>query len=128
MAFYAAAFGAEEAFRLANPNGSIAHAEFAIGGTRVMIADEHPDFGALSPQAIGGSPVKLHIAVDDAAAALARAEAAGATVVRPVTEEFYGERTAMVADPFGYSWFLAEKTEEVSPEEMQARWSAVMEG
>lgn len=126
IAFYAAAFGAEEVFRLSEPSGKVGHAELRILGATIMLADEYPDFGALSPHSIGGCPVKLHLAVPDADAAVARAVAAGATLLRPVRDEFYGERTGTVADPFGYSWQLATAIEAVSPAEMQRRWDAMM--
>jgi PhnB protein len=125
--FYREAFGAVEAYRLTEPGGRLGHAEITIGNTRLMLADEYPDFGALSPQTIGGSPVKLHVQVPDADAAIARAVAAGATILRPAKNEFYGFRSGMVADPFGFSWLLATQIEEVSPEEMQKRWSAIFE-
>jgi PhnB protein len=126
--FYQNAFGAAELFRLTEPGGKIGHAEVAVGNSVFMLSDEYPDFGALSPQTIGASPVKLHLAVPDADAAVERALNAGATLVRPVVDEFYGERTGMVADPFGYHWFIAAPKEVVSPEEMQRRWSSQLAG
>lgn len=125
IAFYERAFGATEIVRLTDPRGKVGHAELAIGDSVMMLADEHPDFGALSPGTIGGSPVKFHLAVADADAAMERALQAGATLVRPVEDQFYGERSGMVADPFGYSWYLAQHKEDVSPNEMQRRWSAI---
>lgn len=122
--FYRRAFGAEELFRLVGPDGRIGHAEIRIGQSVIMLADEYPDFGALSPQSIGGSPIKLHIKVENVDAYVAHAVAAGATIVRPVRDEFYGDRTGMVADPFGYSWFVSTVKEVVSPAEMQRRWTA----
>ena len=121
--FYRAVFGAEERFRLTDPQGRVSHAEIAIGASTIMLADEHPDFGALAPAAFGGSPVKLHVQVDDADAVVARAAEAGATVLRPVKDEFYGERTGMIADPFGHAWYVATPKEAVGVEEMQRRWS-----
>jgi PhnB protein len=126
--FYTRALGATELFRLTDTAGKIGHAEMEVAGAMFMLADEFPDFGALSPHTIGGSPVKLHLAVDDAEGAAARAEEAGATLLRAAKDEFYGERVAMVADPFGYTWFLAQKIEEVAPAEMQRRWTAALEG
>ena len=122
--FYQNAFGAEELFRLSDPGGKIGHAELAIGNSVVMLSDEYPDFGALSPQTIGGSPIKMHVSVQDADAAVDRALKAGATLARPLVDEFYGERTGMITDPFGFSWFISSPKEVVSPEEMQRRWSA----
>ena len=124
--FYRAAFGARELFRLTGPDGRIGHAELRIGDATVMLSDEWPDFGALSPPSIGGSPVKLHLYVDDCDAVVARAVAAGATLMRPVTDQFYGDRSGMIADPFGHSWFVATLKEQVAPQEMQRRWDAAM--
>lgn len=125
--FYAKAFGAVELFRLVEPAGRVGHAEIRIGDTVLMMNDEYPDFGARSPGAIGGSPVAFHIVVPDADAAVERAVAAGATLVRPVQDQFYGDRSGMVACPFGYRWFLAAPKEVVSPEEMQKRWTKMLE-
>ena len=126
--FYRAAFGAVEQFRLTGPDGRIGHAELKIAGATVMLSDEWPDFGALSPPSVGGSPVKLHLYVDDCDAVVARAVAAGATLMRPVMDQFYGDRSGMVTDPFGHSWFVATLKEQVTPLEMQRRWDAAMGG
>ena len=123
--FYVQTFGGTETFRLAAPGGKIGHAEIALGNATLMLADEHPDFGALSPATVGGSPVRMHLTVDDVDAVVTRALAAGATLLRPVKDEFYGERTGMILDPFGHLWFIATKIAEVSAEEMQERFSAV---
>lgn len=129
IAFYERAFGATERFRLTSEGGrKVDHAEIEICGQPLFMSDEYPDFGALSPQTIGGSPVKFHLTVDDCDAWVARAEAAGATVLRRPKREFFGERTALVADPFGYSWFLATPVEDVAPAEMQRRWERALEG
>jgi PhnB protein len=122
--FYARAFGAIERYRLAEPSGKVGHAELAIGGGTIMLADEYPDFGALAPPTIGGTPVALHLYVDDVDAVVARAETAGAIVLRPLTDEFFGDRVAMLADPFGHKWHLATHKEDVSPAEMQRRMDA----
>lgn len=122
--FYGRAFGATELFRLTGPDGKVGHAEIRIGNSIIMLADEFPDFGALSPQTIGGCPIKLHLVVDNADAAMSRAIAAGGTQLRAATDQFYGERAGLIADPFGYSWFLAQKIEDVSVQEMQRRWDA----
>ena len=124
--FYRVAFGAAEQFRLIGPDGRIGHAELRIGGSTLMISDEWPDFGALSPPTIGGSPVKLHLYVDDCDAVVGRAVAAGATLLRPVVDQFYGDRSGMIADPFGHAWFVATLKEMVSPEEMQRRWTSAL--
>ena len=123
--FYRTAFDAKELFRLTEPQGRIGHAELQIGDSPLMLADEYPDFGALSPPSIGGSPVSIHLYVDDVDRVVERATAAGATVLRPVKDEFYGDRAGMVADPFGHKWHLATRKEDVSPQEMQKRWSAM---
>lgn len=123
IAFYTAAFGAEERYRLVDPqSGKIGHADLAIGEATIMLADEHPDFGAFSPATIGGTPVKLHLSVADADETVARAERAGATVLRPVQDQMHGERSGMIVDPFGHQWFIGTPIAEVSPEEMQARY------
>jgi len=124
--FYKRALGAQEQFRLEGPDGRIGHAELRIGTSRFMLADEHPDFGALSPASIGGSPVSLHLQVDDVDAVVGRAASAGAVVLRPVRNEFYGERTGTIPDPFGHHWHVATTVEEVTVEEMQARYEAAM--
>ncbi|MEM9012268.1 MAG: VOC family protein [Pseudomonadota bacterium] len=129
IAFYEKAFGAEEVFRLAGADGSsISHAEMQLGASRLMLSDEHPDFGALAPETVGGSPVKLHLAVEDADATFAQALAAGATELRPLRDQFHGERSGLVADPYGYAWFIAQTVEEVSPAEIARRWQAVSSG
>jgi len=125
LAFYKAAFGAEEIFRLVEPSGKVGHAEFRIGNTLLQIADEYPDFGALSPVSVGGCPVKFTIEVEDAVAAMDRAVAAGAQVSRKLEKQFYGYLSGMVADPFGYHWFLQQDVDHLSAKEMQARWSDV---
>lgn len=128
IAFYAKAFGAAELFRLTEPSGRVGHAEIRIGDSVLMLNDEYPDFGAGSPAATGGSPVAFHIQVADADKAVDRAVKAGATLMREVQDQFYGDRLGMVACPFGYRWFLGTTKEVVSPEEMQKRWSKMLEG
>ena len=126
--FYTRAFGAEEIYRLTDPTGRVGHAEMRIGNSVLMLSDEHPDFGALAPPTIGGSPVKFHITVDDADAFMTQAVDAGATMLRPLENQFYGMRSGMVADPFGHSWFIAAPLEEVGPDEIQRRYSRALEG
>ena len=89
-----------------------------------MLADEYPDFGALSPASIGGTPVALHLYVEDVDRVVASATAAGATMLRPVKDEFFGDRPGMILDPFGHKWHIATHKEDVSPEEMQRRMNA----
>lgn len=128
ITFYVKAFGAVELFRLVEPAGRVGHAEIRIGDSVLMLNDEFPDFGAKSPASVGGSPVAFRIEVSDADAAVDRAVKAGATVVRPVQDEFYGDRMGMVACPFGYRWSLATPKEQVSPAEMQKRWTKMLLG
>jgi PhnB protein len=123
IAFYEKAFGAKEEYRLAGPDGKIGHAELTIGAGRLMLADESPAFGALSPPSIGGTPVKLHLYVEDVDTTIARAQSAGATVLRPTQDQFYGDRSGMIADPFGHQWFLGSRKETLTPEEMRQRYS-----
>lgn len=123
--FYKKAFGAKQTLRLENPDGKIAHAEIRIGETALMLADEWPDFGALGPVSIGGSPVKFTIEVEDADTAFAHALKAGCSELRPLEDQFYGYRGGMVTDPFGYSWFIQHKIEDLTENEMRARWAKV---
>lgn len=125
IAFYKRAFGATEVFRLTGPDGKIGHAELDIGPSRIMLSDEYPDFGAVGPATLGGTPVKFHLAVENADAAVARAVEAGATVLRPVADQFYGERSGMIADPFGHIWSLSQHIRDVSPAEMQKQFEAM---
>jgi PhnB protein len=127
ISFYTELFGAREQFRLSEPGGKVGHAELKIGESLLMLADEYPDFGALSPASVGGTPVSLQLYVADVDAVLARAEALGATILRSAKDEFYGDRTGVVSDPFGHKWHLSTRVETVSPEEMQRRWTAMFE-
>jgi len=122
IAFYKRVFGAKEEFRLEDQDKRIGHAEISIGDGRLMLSDEYPDFGALAPPSIGGTPVKLHLYVEDVDATMKKAESAGATVLRPAQDQFHGDRSGMIADPFGHQWFLATRKENVSPQEMQKRF------
>lgn len=126
--FYAKAFGAVELFRLVEPAGRVGHAEIRIGDSVLMLNDEYPDFGAKSPAAIGGSPVAFYLRVADADEAVKRAVEAGATIVRPVEDQFYGERMGMIACPFGYRWSLSMPKEQIDAAEMQKRWTTMLEG
>jgi PhnB protein len=126
IAFYTRAFGARELYRLVEPGGKVGHAELMIGNSRLMICDEYPDFGALGAATIGGSPIKLLIYVEDVDAVMRQALAAGATELRPVKNQFHGDRSGMVLDPFGLTWSIATPIEDVSPEEMQRRFSAAL--
>lgn len=123
--FYKDAFGATERFRLVDPNdGRIGHAELEIGGGRMMISDEYPDFGAVGPVTLGGTPIKLVLTVADADSVFARAISRGATKLRAMRDEFHGNRTGQVIDPFGHIWFIQTQITDLTPEEMQSRWNA----
>lgn len=122
--FYKQAFGATEVMRINGPGGTIGHAEIAIGDSRIMLADEFPQMNFRGPKSIGGSPVHLHMWVDDVDTKFPQAIAAGAKVLRPVADQFYGDRTGSLEDPFGHVWHLATHKEDISPEEMQRRAAA----
>ncbi len=126
--FYANAFGAKELFRLTGKDGRIGHAELRIGDSIFMLSDEFPEMGAMGAQAMGGSPIKLQIAVKNTDSFMAKAVSAGATVVRPAHDQFYGYRAGMVMDPFGYTWGISSRIEVVSPKEMQKRWKKIESG
>jgi len=120
IAFYQAAFGARETVRMAH-DGKIGHAELRIGDSPVMLADEWPNHDARGPRAIGGSPVTLHLYVKDVDATVAKAIAAGAKLTRPVQNQFYGDRSGSLEDPFGHVWHIATHVEDVPPKEMRRR-------
>lgn len=119
--FYKKAFGAVELMRFPGPGGKLMHAEMKIGDSPVMLADEMPDEGHVGPQTLGGAAVSLLLYVENVDARFAQAIAAGATVKRAVADQFYGDRTGTLADPFGHVWSLATHKEDVSMEEMQQR-------
>ena len=119
LAFYRKAFGAKELMRHVAPGGKIGHAEVRIGDSIVMLADEHPEVDARGPRAFGGSPVRLHVYVKDVDAVAAQAIAAGARVVRPVQDQFYGDRSGTITDPFGHKWTIATHTKDIPVEELQ---------
>jgi len=121
--FYKQAFGATELFRLNEPGGRIGHAEVKIGGVTIMLADEFPEASIIGPQTLGGTTFAMHLHCDNADAVIDRAVAAGAAVVRPAADQFYGERSGMVRDPFGHEWLIGHHIEDVSPEEMQRRYT-----
>ncbi len=125
IAFYERAFGAVQTLRLDAPGGRIAHAELRIGDSVLMLSDEQPEWGNRSPATLGGSPVSLMIYVPDVDAAFARAIAAGGTQVRAVQDQFYGDRSGTLVDPFGYQWTLATHVEDVSDEEVRRRMAAL---
>ena len=128
IAFYTKVFDAVERYRLTDPTGHIGHAELKIGDGVIYLNDESPAFGALAPPTIGGSPTRLHLYVADVDAVMKKAVAAGATVLRPAADQFYGDRSGMIADPFGHQWLLATRKESVSPKEMQRRYDQMFKG
>ena len=127
IAFYRRAFGAEEKLRLTEPGGRIGHAEIDIGGHVIMLSEEFPEHGIRAPGPKERVPMILHLHVDDADQVMRRAVEAGASVVRPPTDEFYGERSGRLRDPFGHEWLIGHAIEEVSPEEMQRRYTSLFQ-
>jgi uncharacterized glyoxalase superfamily protein PhnB len=124
--FYKKAFGAREKFRLAEPGGRIGHAELDLDGITLMLSDEFPEYGIRSPKAIGGTPVTIHLHVDNADEVIRRAAAAGAQIEIDPQDQFYGERSGAVRDPFGHRWNIGHSIESVSPEEMQRRYTELL--
>ena len=122
--FYKKAFGATELMRLADPSGKVGHAEIRIGNSPIMLADEFPEMGARSPEAFGGSPVSIALYVEDVDERFRQAIAAGAKEVRPVQDQFYGDRSGTLTDPFGHTWTIATHKEDLSPEEISKRLEA----
>ncbi|EGW21043.1 MULTISPECIES: VOC family protein [Methylobacter] len=125
--FYKRAFGATEIFRLSHPNGQIGHAEIKIGDSSVMLADPCEQGAFRTPQSLGGSSVALHVYVKDVDAQFAQAVSAGAKAVKPVFDQFYGDRTGTLQDPFGHIWFLATHKEDIAPEEISRRAEALFQ-
>jgi len=117
--FYKAAFGAEESARLPGPNGKLMHAAVRIGDSTLMLVDEMPEYGALGPKALKGSPVTIHLYVEDADATFARAVAAGAKVTMPLSDMFWGDRYGQLEDPFGHRWSIATHQRDLTPQEIQ---------
>jgi PhnB protein len=126
--FYKKAFGATELFRFGAPEGKIGHAEIKIGDSPIMLADEYPDMGYVSPQTLGGSPVSLMIYVEDVDTVFDRAVASGAEVQKPVEDKFYGDRSGTITDPYGHVWHIATHKEDISLEEMNKRAAAAAAG
>jgi PhnB protein len=119
--FYKKAFGAKEVMRMPGPKGKLGHAEIAIGASRIMLSDEYPEMSFIGPQSLGGSAVHIHVYVKDVDAMAKRAVAAGAQLVRPVEEQFYGDRTGSLKDPFGHVWHLATHVRDVPMAELKKR-------
>src|SRR5262249_26113404 len=118
IAFYIEAFGATERYRLTEPGGRIGHAELQLGPAVLMLSDEYPELDIRGPEGLGGTTFSMHLHVDNADALIARAVAAGATLVRAPEDHFYGERGGTVRDPFGHEWLIGHSIEEVAPDEM----------
>jgi PhnB protein len=123
--FYKRAFGAKELLRIPAPGDRVGHAEIKVGDSVIMLADEHLEIDARGPQHYGGSPVSILLYVDDVDTLFKQAVAAGGTEVRPVADQFYGDRSGTLKDPFGHSWHLSTHTEDVSPEELNRRMAAL---
>lgn len=125
--FYESVFGATERMRIPAPGDQVGHAELQIGDSVLMLSDEYPEAGVLGPKSIGGTPVTLSVYVDDADAVVDRAVSAGAKVLRPVEDQFYGDRSGQIEDPFGHRWSIGTHVEDVSPDEMMRRASQMFE-
>jgi PhnB protein len=126
--FYSSVLGAQERVRMAGPDGKIGHAELGIGDSVIMLADEHLEMDIRGPRTVGGTPVTLHVYVEDADSVFERAIQAGAKSLRPVEDKFYGDRSGQFKDPFGHRWDVATHVEDVPPEEMSKRAAAMAGG
>jgi len=125
IAFYKKAFGAKEVMRMPGPGGTIGHAEIRISDSHIMLADEYPEMNFSSPQSFGGSPVHIHLYVGDVDKVATQAEGAGAKLLRPVADQFYGDRSGTLEDPFGHVWHVATHKEDISLQEMKKRAAAM---
>ncbi|HEX3870176.1 MAG TPA: VOC family protein [Pirellulales bacterium] len=123
--FYKQAFGAEELMRLPSPNERVGHAELQIGNSRIMLADEFPEMGIKSPQTLGGSAMSILLYVEDSDAMFQRAVDAGAKILKPIQDQFYGDRSGTLTDPFGHQWTIGTHTEDVSNDELSRRMEAM---
>ena len=126
--FYSNVLGATERMHMPGPDGKIGHAELELGDSLIMLADEYPEMGVRGPKAVGGTPVTIMIYVEDADAVFDAAVAAGATALRPVENQFYGDRIGQFEDPFGHRWSVATHVEDVPPDEMEKRAAEAMNG
>ncbi|MCA9553065.1 MAG: VOC family protein [Myxococcales bacterium] len=125
--WYKRIFGAEELFRLVEPSGRVGHIELRMGGTTLMFSDEYPEMNIAGPETLGGTTFAVHLHVDDADALIDAAVAAGATLLRPAQDHFYGERSGTFRDPWGHEWNVGHELEKLTPEQMQARYDALFE-
>jgi PhnB protein len=125
IAFYKKAFGAKEVMRMPGPRETIGHAEVQVGDSRIMLADEFPEMNFRSPRAVGGTPVTIHLYVTDVDKVVKKAVAAGAKLLRPVTDQFYGDRSGSLEDPFGHVWHIATHIEDVPMKELRRRAAAM---
>jgi PhnB protein len=128
LEFYKKAFGANEIYKLMMPDGRLGHAEMRLGDSIIMMADEFPEYGGKAPQTLGGSPVSIYLYVEDVDAFFKKALAAGAKERKPVMDQFYGDRSGQLEDPFGHLWWVATHKEDVAPEEIQKRAEAMFAG
>ena len=125
MKFYSKAFNAVEQMRMPGPNGKLMHASMRVGDSTLMLVDENPEWGALGPKSLKGSPVTIHMYVDDVDATVAQAVAAGAKITMPVDDMFWGDRYGQLEDPFGHHWSVATHTRDMTPEQMREAMSGV---
>jgi PhnB protein len=125
LEFYQTAFGATEIYKLMMPDGRLGHAEISLGDSIIMLSDEFPEYGGKAPETLGGSPVSIHLYVEDVDAFFNRALAAGAKERKSVMDQFYGDRSGQLEDPFGHLWWVATHKEDVAPDEMQKRVEAM---
>ena len=125
IAFYKKAFGAKEIMRMPGPKGTIGHAEIQVGDSRIMLADEFPEMNFRSPRSVGGTPVNIHLYVPDADKVAKKAVAAGAKMLRPAADQFYGDRSGSLEDPFGHVWHIATHVKDVSMKELKKRAAAM---
>ncbi len=128
LEFYKKAFGATEIYKLMMPDGRLGHAEIRLGDSMIMLGDEFPEYGGKAPETLGGSPVSIYLYVEDVDAFFKRALAAGVKERKPVMDQFYGDRSGQLEDPFGHLWWVATHKEDVAPEELQKRVQAMFAG
>lgn len=125
IAFYKKAFGAKEVMRMPGPGGTIGHAEIQVGDSRIMLADEFPEMNFRSPQSVGGTPVNIHLYVPDVDKVVKKAVAVGAKPLRPVADQFYGDRSGSLEDPFGHVWHVATHIKDIPMKELKKRAAAM---